>query len=406
MARARELEKQIREIRDSVRGIDNPLRDWAELDRTLARATEARKQLTTVRQAIDTLPERLQSDLALMEEAKRIDLAKVQQYVPGDLSESSNFGIDLMTAAIRNQVQRVRGYLDGGRTLANYTVVAPESERVRGVDFDLLGENRLTDVLIRRCEVGGIMSADGNTYAITGILENLTPTPELLTEPTRARLRLEGPEVIRVEFVRDRRDGADVDLLTLHWPQTDTDSMRFGGDGDANITVAGGQRELWVQVRCEGDQMQGRLVSKQTGVRMNLNVEEQYAQTPAVVSLQQSLAAVNSIEMDADFSGTWRDMDVKLNSNLGQIFQRATQDAIAGQFQATKQQLAKKVTDAHLKQSVELRNWLGSRQTEARSLLASADKSIEEMSRKVINEMGDADAYLGKLRTAIQGRLR
>jgi len=139
---------------------------------------------------------------------------------------------------------------------------------------------------------------------------------------------------------------------------------------------------------------------------MNLNVEEQYAETPAVVSLQQSLAAVNSIEMDADFSGTWRDMDVKLNSNLGQVFHRATQDAIAGQVQATKQQLAKKVADAHLKQSVELRNWLGSRQTEARSLLASADKSIEEMSRKVINEMGDADAYLGKLRTAIQGRLR
>ena len=31
VAQARELEKQIREIRDSARGIDNPLRDWAEL---------------------------------------------------------------------------------------------------------------------------------------------------------------------------------------------------------------------------------------------------------------------------------------------------------------------------------------------------------------------------------------
>jgi hypothetical protein len=139
---------------------------------------------------------------------------------------------------------------------------------------------------------------------------------------------------------------------------------------------------------------------------MDLNVAEKYAQTPAVVSLQQSLAAVNSIEVDAEFRGTWRDMDFKLNSNLGQVFQRATQDAIAGQVQATKQQLAKKVTAAHLQQSTELRNWLGSRQTEARSLLASADKSIEEMSRKVIDEMGDADAYLGKLRTAIKGRLR
>jgi len=90
-------------------------------------------------------------------------------------------------------VDRVRDYLDSGRTLANYTVVAPESERVRGVDYDLWGPARPADVLIRHCEVGGLMRADGNQYAVTGILENLTPTPELLAEPTRARLRLEGP---------------------------------------------------------------------------------------------------------------------------------------------------------------------------------------------------------------------
>ena len=64
-----------------------------------------------------------------MDEAKQIDLAKVDQYVPGDLSQSSNFGIDLMTHAIRDQINRVRDYMDSGRTLANYTVVAPENER-------------------------------------------------------------------------------------------------------------------------------------------------------------------------------------------------------------------------------------------------------------------------------------
>jgi len=99
-------------------------------------------------------------------------------------------------------------------------------------------------------------------------------------------------------------------------------------------------------------------------------------------------------------------MDLDLNTNLGQIFHRAAQDAIAGQMLATRRQLAEQVEQAHAKQTVELRKWLASRQSEARTLLASADKSIEEMSRKVIDEMGSADAYLGKLRTAIEGRLR
>ena len=405
VVRARNLEKQIRTVRDQARGIDNPLRDWPELERTLAQAREARNELMSVRQAIDSLPERLQADLARLDQAKQIDLAKVDKYVPGDLSQPSEFGIDMVTEAIRTQIQQVRGYLEGGRTLANYTIVAPKNSRVRGVNHDLVGMHR-PNLMVRRCEVGGLMRADGNTYAMTGIVENLTPTPDLLAEPTRARLRLEGPEILRVEYVRDRRKGSDVDLLTLHWPQTDASPMRFGNDHDAGISVEGGQRELWVQIRSEGDQLQGRLVSKQTGLKMNLSLAPKYADTAAAKSLQSSLAAVDQIEIDASFEGTWKDMDLDLNTNLGQIFHRATQDAIAGQIRVSREKLTAKVDKAHLEQTLALRQWLGSQQSEARSLLASADESIEEMSQKVLNEVGDADAYLGKLRSAIRGRLK
>ena len=83
-----------------------------------------------------------------------------------------------------------------------------------------------------------------------------------------------------------------------------------------------------------------------------------------------------------------------------------TQDAINGQMLATKKKMTEKIEEAHLEQTLELRKWLSSRQSEARTLLASADKTIEEMSRKVVDEIGDADAYLGKLRSAIEGRLR
>lgn len=405
VVRARDLEKQIRTVRDEARGIENPLRDYPALERTLSQARQARNDLMSVRQAIDTLPERLQADLAQLDEAKRIDLAKVDQYIPGDLSASGDIGIDMITKAVRDQVQRVRGYLDGGRAIAGYTVIAPESERHRGVDHDL---NRVKKpgVMIRYCEVGGIMRADGNSYAMTGIVENLTPTPELLIEPTRARLRLEGPDVLRVEYIRDRRKGTDVDLLTLHWPETDAKPLLLGNERDAGIAVRGGQRELWVQIRTEGEQLTGRMVSKQTGLAMTLNVDAKYADTPAAKALQSSLAAVDRVEIDAKFKGTWRDLDMDLNTNLANILNRATKDAIDGQLKASREKLAAKVNQVHAEQTLALRQWLGSQQSEARSLLASADKSIEEMSQKVLQEVGDADAVLGKLRSAMQGRLK
>ncbi|MGB7346866.1 MAG: TIGR03545 family protein [Pirellulaceae bacterium] len=406
VTRARDLEGRIRTIRDTARGIDNPLRDWEELDRTLARATETHSELKIVRATIDALPKRLQDDLVSLERAKQIDLDKIDQYVPGSLSQSDNFGVDLMANAVRQQVARIRGFLDGGRAIADYTIVAPESSRARGIDYDLLGAKRRPDIMVQHCEVGGLLRANGDAFVLTGILENLTPTPQLLAQPTVARLRLEGKEVVRVEMVRDRRQGADVDLLTLHWPQTEAKDLTLGNDNDAGISIRGGQRELWVQLRNEGQQVSGHLISKQTGLKMKLNVDPKYADSPAAISLGQSLAAVDQLEVDATFAGTWKDMGLQLNSNIGQVFKTAAHDAVASQIESSKRDLALKVEETHLRESLALRKWLEGQQTEANTLLASADQSIKEMRDKVVREVGQADAYLGKLRSAIEGRLR
>ncbi len=207
-------------------------------------------------------------------------------------------------------------------------------------------------------------------------------------------------------FVRDRRQNANVDLLTLHWPEIQSEPLRIGKDGETSIQINGGQRELWVQIKTEGDQLQGRLVSKQTGVSLDLSTPEKFSDFAAVESLRESLSFVDRIEIDARFSGTWRDLNLNLTSNLGQVLRRAGEDAVARQVADSKRQLAATIRQEHTNQSIALQQWLGSRQNEAQSLLANAEKFIDEMGRKVQNEVGDADAYLGKLRGAIRGKLR
>lgn len=403
--RAKNLEKQIRGVRDQARVVQNPLRDLPELQRTLAQARSVRSELNSVHRAIESLPIRLRADLVRLDQAKQIDLAKVDRYVTSDLSSTGDFGIEMLGEAVRNQIQQIRSYLDGGRKLANYTVVATESVRSRGIDHDL-NPQPLPGLLVRRCKVTGVMRADGNQYTMTGILENLTPTPQLLAEPTRVGLRLEGPEVVRVEYVRDRRNDANVDLLTLHWPQMDAQSLRIGKEGETSIAISGGQRELWVQIRADGDQIEGRLVSKQTGVSLDFEAPEKFADSTAATSLRDSLSDVDRIEMDARFAGTWKNLDLNLTSNLGQVLRRASEDAIAQQIADSKKQLAATIQQKHAEQSIALQQWLGSRQNETKSLLANAEKYIDEMGRKVQDEVGDADAYLGKLRGAIRGKLR
>lgn len=405
VVRAKNLEDQIRGVRDQARVVENPLRDLPELQRTLARARNARSELSSVHRAIDSLPSRLQADLVRLDQAKQIDLEKVDQYLPGDLASSGELGIEMLGDTVREQIQQVRSYLDGGRTLANYTVMAPESVRIRGVDHELTAQPA-PGLLLRHCEVSGILRVGEQSYKMRGFLKNVTPNPEKLDEPSRVSLRLEGPEVIRAEYVRDRRKDAEVDLLTLHWPEIKPQPVLIGKDGETSIQVTGGQRELWVQIKTEGDQMEGRLVSKQTGVSLDLMAPAKFANSAAAESLRESLSFVDRIEMDARFTGTWRDLDLKLSSNLGQVLRRAGEDAIAKQVADAKRQLAITIHQEHANQSLALQQWLGSRQNEAQSLLANAEKFTDEMGRKLQNEVGDADAYLGKLRGAIRGKLR
>ncbi|TWT52576.1 hypothetical protein Pla22_02000 [Rubripirellula amarantea] len=405
--RARALEQSIREIRDRARGIDNPLRDWEELQRTLAEARAARDELLQIRTTIDGLPGQLQTDLAALDEAKRIDMEKVDRYVPGDLTGAGEFGVDIIASSVRDQIAQVKSYLDGGRTLANYTIVAPETERTRGEDYDLSSVAR-PSLMVRRCEIGGTMRAGGDIYEMTGVVENMTPSPDLLAEPTRARLNLDGPDSMRVEYVRDRRMGNDVDLMTLHWPEMNAKPMKLGKGGSA-VAVSGGKRELWVQIRTEGDAVEGRFVSKQTGVQLDLNVADKFAGKAGVESLRNSLAAVDRIEVDANFSGTWKKLDLNMNTNLGQILRRAGEDAVADQLRASKEKLAAEVNKVHAEQTMALRQWLSEQAGEARTLLASADASIEEMRTKVLSKVGNTDEVemIGsRLRSAVMGSLR
>lgn len=409
LAQANGLEEQIRSIRDQARDLMkgdelyNKLRDTSELPRLLEQAMKVREDLVIVRQKIDSMPSRVQSDMVAMQSAKEIDLAKVDAYIPGDLSESKNFGVDLVTSAIRAEIQRVRDYFDGSRQIADYTIVAPDAERIRGEDYDLRGNLRPPETLIRRCQIGGMMRASGNVYAMTGVMENLTPTPERLVEPTKATFHLDGPDVLDVEIIRDRREGNDVDLLTVHWPEATPKPMNLGDGDDVRLTVNGGRRELWVRVKSENGQLSGRLVSKQIGVNLGLEVAPSVAQTAMVESLQNSLAEVDRIEIDSKFAGTWEDMDFDVTSNIGHMLSRATREAMADQVAQSKRKLAEQVNAQHLKQTQELNQWLASHQGKANDLMRSADESIAEITTKIAEK---TDRFADSIWNGIQGKLR
>ncbi len=403
-ARAKKLEQQVRQFRDSARQIENPLRDWENLGNTVRVANDTRAELKAIMVALDSIPDRFRADVASLESAKQADLDRIDQFIPGDLSQSKNFGVDLVSQAVRDQVAAVREYWEGGRTLAGYTIVAPENERSRGVNIDLLGQNREPDLLVRQCSVQGMMRANGNAYSLTGTVRNLTPTPTRLAEPLVAELELDGPQIIKVNYVRDRRNDRDIDRLTLHWPQADAPNLDLGSDRNASVAVTGGKREVFVTMRSEGDQVQGRFSSRQVGVRLGLDVDSKYASLPATQALRDSLGRVSEITIDAGFSGTWDQLSTTIDTNLGDILRDAATDAVASQVAASKQQMTEKVRSAYAAEQGKLQDWFVAKQVDAQSLTNRADSLLAELSRKLLDGVESSEVTIGRLNTFLNDR--
>ncbi|MEO1525565.1 MAG: TIGR03545 family protein [Planctomycetota bacterium] len=398
MQQAKDLEKRIREFRDSVEGIENPLRDWQNLERSMATANEARAEWKSIMSKIDALPEQFKADVAALDEARQADLRRVDQFVPGNLEDSKNFGVDLITESVKGQIRKIQQYCQTGRTLANYTIVAPENDRARGVNVDLTGGKLQPQMLVKRCEVSGLMRDDGHAYTMTGVVQNMTNEPELLEEPLRAQLQLEGPQVLKVDYVRDRRNESDIDLVTLHWPACDVPETSLGKDADAMVYLSGGSREVWVQLRTEGEAVSGRFVSKQTGTRVRLEVDSKYGDLPATQALQSSLADVDLVEIDAGFTGTWDRYQLQLNTNLDEILRDATRKAIDSQLAQSRQQLAAKIDRVHSEQKEKLTQWFAGKQVEALSLSAGTDGLVEALNEKLFGGVDSAEVTLGRLR--------
>jgi uncharacterized protein (TIGR03545 family) len=396
--RAEDLEASVKELRDTARSVDNPLRDIPRIEAALRRAKEIQAELVAVRNEIDQIPAKAQEDLLSMQKAKDIDLAKIEEITSFDISGSDNFGPQLLAGIINRQVDRMREYVDAGREIADWTVAAPEVERERGETFDLVRGIRKPSMLIQRCEVNGELQSDGKPYQLSGIVENITSQPKLREQPFRARLKLEGPQVVRLDYSRDDSSTIVRESLTMHWPEIPAPRMRMGDADSFALEVSGGRMELWAQLDSTGDTVQGRVVSRRVDTKIDLQSSPKIAKTAIVTNLSETLAAVDRLEIDANFVGTWADMDIAISTNLTQMLKTGMNQAIAAQVTASRDELTAKLNETYTAQMEELQSFVNKEQAQARSLLAKADSTVQEFSEKVLSETGAAESYLGRLR--------
>lgn len=399
--RAADLETAIRDIQETAKGIDNPLRDFPRVEATLNQAKGIQDELVSVRAKLESLPEQVRLDLQSMEKAKEKDRVRVRELVPFDMADGVELGSGLIRETVRMQLARARGYLDTGREVSKWTVSQPKVERSRGEVIDLDPSPELPTVLISRCEIAGQLRSGGKPYQLTGILENLTPQPKLREQPLRARLLLDGEQVVKVNYTRDDSTAAASESLSLHWPTADAPTIRLGSNDTIDLDIRDGRIEWWVELQTQGEQLRGRVVSRRVDTRIELDAPERISRTAMFTSLQGTLASIDQVQVEATLAGTWKEPEFAIQTNLTEILQTGVRDAAQRQLVDTRKRLESELEQAYAEQMRELEDWLASQQTKANELIAKANQTVQEAQGKILAETQKADAYLGRLRDKV-----
>lgn len=401
-ARAKQLEGSIREVRDGIQGIDNPLRDLPQLQRALQQAEAIRQDLLIVRKAIDDLPLAAQQDMARLEQARKADVDRVAQYIPLADGQTADFSPEMFRQVVTTQLDRVRSFLDGSRSVADWTVVSPEAARTRGEDINFALGKLPPNWLIQLAEVSGQIQIDGVKYDLQGVMENVTTQPLLTDGPLVGRLKLEGPQIVRVDFQRHTADQRTWDDVTLHWPQLPINTLAIGESKATSIRLDPGGVELWVQMQVEGDTVDGKLISRMRNTHVSAEIPSNKYNAALVSSLSNSLQDVREVNVEARFGGRWDTMKINVASNLSGLFSSAIKNSVAAQTTATKAQLMGLADNAYRDQVGELQVWLTEQQTRVRKTLTEVDGSVEEVSQKLVKQLGAPNLYLGRLQRGLE----
>jgi uncharacterized protein (TIGR03545 family) len=402
---AKILEDDIRALQANVKKIDNPLRDIPLLQESLRKVETTQQRLVTVRQKLDSLPAQAQSDLRSLDAARRVDQERAAAFLPDGLAANpASIGPELLGELVKDHLRTVREYLESGRSLAKATVASPKAERARG-ETVLLGTPG-PSWRIAQCQLDGLLSIDSEQYKMAGVVENISSDTDNLRGPLHARLHLQGPRVVRIDYQKFFDSDVNHDELKIHWPSLDLPAKRLGRSEDVALVIDGGKLELWVHLQTSGEAITGRLVSRQTGTKVELSTKPEVAQLVVVQSLKQSLSEIQQVDIDASFQGNWRHMEMDLQTNLTSCIAGSVQRAIDDQVVASRKRLEQSVEQVYAQQAGELQQWLGQKQAGAREFIARTDQAIAEMNQRVAKEIGSADAYLGKLRSGLGKALK
>lgn len=324
--RVREFHQRTSEFQSQVRLAQaNPLRHARFLESLPDRIELLRVEYEELIGEVEALPDLAETERREIVAARRHDEQLLREKLHFDRIDDGVLTAYLLQEQWASPVGDLVTWLRWMRQIMPAEPRTSPAVRRRGQNVFFAGCDPLPRLWIRSLDLQGTTQFGGQTLHLTGTLTNFATG--YYYQPMKFVLQSDGPMPLELRGTVDRTGAVARDEFSLECRGLTVPKLVLGVTEKLQLSLESTTASLRVRLVLEGDQLSGDMELVQAEPQITTHVGGDLNRPAIADTLQDSLAAINSVSTRVSLSGTLDEPQWSLSSSLGPTLAEATREA-------------------------------------------------------------------------------
>jgi uncharacterized protein (TIGR03545 family) len=375
---AEQFRDRVRSLRDTAqRARQRPLENLESIQQTIEQAARVRQDIQHLHQRMQQLQAQVHQDKQNVETARRRDVQRVEESLRIEGLDAEAISQFFLGPEMAPYFSSTLQWLQWAKRYLDLAGDPPRPARSRGTNIEF-PRPLMQDFLIERLSVSGQARLDQLPIPFHGQLTGVSSDPAAYGKPAKLDVELEGHLPARLQVVVDTTGLRPVQTLTFDCSQLSLPRRSLGKEEEFTLDVTESKAHAWVQLAVEDQRLEGRIVWKQDGVRLQPTLAARYGGTRASARLRQAVSDVDHVHAVVEISGTIRKPKWKLSTPLGAELAGGIRQAATQELEARRDALVARANLEIAEELAQLDQHLHEKREKAMSYLQVGEELLNE----------------------------
>ena len=293
-----------------------------------------------LRDEVRNLPGVARVDAARIDQARRRDLARLQQRIQSPPITPEQISESLLGPELAARLSSLNRWVGWMRRYFSADALSPPPAPRRGEWIEFPRAEVHPTFVLESLTLSGEATKDGQPFGIRGRCRHVSSDPPLYGRPTEWTLEMAGPDPLAISGRSDLTGDTALHEVVFDW-KTDRQLRQLIGDGDKlaiAVSADSARCEGWLRLR--GGELEGRVRLRQAPLDVAVSESsDEFAKR----WIAPAFSSVKSADTTLHLSGDLDHLDWQVESDLGPQVSRGLSQLVTNEVETQRARLMTKV---------------------------------------------------------------